>query len=174
MAFLLYLIWVPMGQVRVHYLGYSLTILRKYRRGFRYFLSPFLDSLHRLLGHEAAHPLGGILLHLSGDVGVGIQREARAVVVQDAGDCLGIYSLLDGQRDERVTQPVEGDVFGDACCSKSLPVFDFSNLQDEKRRRRFKHTIQTVSKTVIHLYALDYCGNRGSGNMTGLELRGDF
>ena len=78
------------------------TILRKYRRWFRYFLFLFLDFLHRL-GHEAAHSLGRFLLHLPGDMGVGIQREARAVVSQDAGDCFGVYSLLDRQCGESVT-----------------------------------------------------------------------
>ena len=47
----------------------------------RYFLFPFLDFLYRL-GHEAAHPLGGLLLHLPSDVGVGVQGEACAVVAQ--------------------------------------------------------------------------------------------
>ena len=64
-----------------------------------------------MLGHKTAHPLGCVLLHLPGDVGVGVQREARAVVPQDAGDCLCIHSLLDRQRGKRVSQPVEGDVF---------------------------------------------------------------
>ena len=47
----------------------------------RYFLFPFLDFLYRL-GHEAAHPLGGLLLHFPSDVGVGVQGEACAVVAQ--------------------------------------------------------------------------------------------
>ena len=63
---------------------------------------PFSEFLLRLLGDKAAHPLGGFFLHLPGDVGVGVQRETRAVVPQDAGDCLGIYPLLDRQRGEGV------------------------------------------------------------------------
>ena len=55
-----------------------------------------------LLGHEAAHPLGGVLLHLPGDVGVDVQGKACAVVAQDAGDCLGVNSLLDRKRGEGV------------------------------------------------------------------------
>ena len=55
-----------------------------------------------MLGHEAAHPLGGFFLHLRGDMGVGVQREARAVVPQDTGDCFGIHSLLDRQCGKRV------------------------------------------------------------------------
>ena len=81
----------------------------------RYFLFLFLDLLLRLLGDEVAHPLGRVLLHLPGDVGVGIQRETCAVVPQDTGDCLGVHALLDRQRGEGMSQPVEGDVVGDSC-----------------------------------------------------------
>ena len=66
------------------------------------------------LGHEAAHSLGGFPLHLIGHVGVGVQGEARTVMAQDGGHRFGIYSLLDCQRGEGVTQSVEGDVFGDS------------------------------------------------------------
>lgn len=37
---------------------------------------------------------------------------------------------------------------------KELPAFDYSNLQDGERRR-FRYAIQTVSKSVIHLYTMD-------------------
>ena len=63
-----------------------------------------LALLHRL-GYEAAHPLCGLPLHLPGDVGVGVQCEASAVVAQDAGYRFGVHSLLDRQRGERV--PIE-------------------------------------------------------------------
>ena len=61
----------------------------------------FAWILYRL-GHEAAHPLGGVFLHLVCDMGVGVQREPRAVVAQDAGYCFGVYALLDGQGCERM------------------------------------------------------------------------
>lgn len=67
------------------------------------------------LGHEAAHSLGGILLHLVGDVGIDVQGEACAVVAQNAGDSFGVYALLDGQDREGMTEAVEGDAFGDLC-----------------------------------------------------------
>ena len=79
----------------------------------RYFLFPILYFLH-CLSHEAAHSLGGVLLHLPGDVGVGVQCEARAVVAQDAGDGFGVYTLLNRQRGKGVSQPVEGDVLSDS------------------------------------------------------------
>ena len=60
----------------------------------RYFRIFSLDFLYRP-GDEAAHPLGGVLLHLSRDVGVGVQGEARAVVAQDAGHRFRVYALLD-------------------------------------------------------------------------------
>ena len=59
----------------------------------QYFREISLDFLH-CLGHEATHPLGSVSLHFVGDVGVGVQREACAVVAQDAGDRLGVYPLL--------------------------------------------------------------------------------
>ena len=62
-----------------------------------------------LLGDKAAHPLGSLLLHLPGDVGVGVQGETRAVVSQDAGNCFGIHSLLDRQRCESVAKIVEAE-----------------------------------------------------------------
>ena len=52
-------------------------------------------SLLDCLSHEGVHPLGGILLHLVGYVGVDVQGEACAVVTQDAGDGFGVYALLD-------------------------------------------------------------------------------
>lgn len=45
---------------------------------------------------------------------VGVQGEPRAVVPQDAGNRFGIYSLLDCQRGESVTQPVQRDVFSNS------------------------------------------------------------
>ena len=73
----------------------------------------FLCFLHRL-GDEAAHPLGGVLLHLPGHVGVGVQGEPRTVVAQDAGHRFGVHALLDRQSCIGVSQPVEGDIFGDS------------------------------------------------------------
>ena len=53
-------------------------------------------------------------MHLVGDVGIGVQGEARAVVAQDAGDGFGVDPLLDGQGCEGVTEAVERDVLGDS------------------------------------------------------------
>ena len=58
-------------------------------------------ALYRL-GDEISDLLCCLFLHLPGNVGVGVQREACAVVAQDAGDCLCIYPLLDRQRGEGV------------------------------------------------------------------------
>lgn len=54
------------------------------------------------LGNEAAHPVGGFSPHIPGDVGVGVQGEARAVVAQDIGHRLDVHPLLDGQGRERM------------------------------------------------------------------------
>ena len=77
----------------------------------------FLDCL----GHETSHSLCGILLHLPGHVGVGVQREARAVVTQDAGYRLGIYSLLDGQGREGVPLWHNKDLRS-RCFSMYIPI----------------------------------------------------
>ncbi len=66
------------------------------------------------LSYEVAHPLGRFLLHFVGDMGIGIQGEARRVVAQDAGDRLCVHALLDCQGCEGVPQAVKGDVFRDS------------------------------------------------------------
>ena len=54
------------------------------------------------MGEEAAHPLGGVLLHLPSHAGVGVECKACAVVAQDTGHRFGVHSLLDRQRGEGV------------------------------------------------------------------------
>ena len=46
-------------------------------------------------------------------LGVGVQREARAVVPQDVRYRLDVHSLLDGQSCERVSEAMERQAFGD-------------------------------------------------------------
>ena len=53
--------------------------------------SAFFSGFLYRLNHEVPHPLGRFLLHFVGHVGVGVQREARAVVAQNAGHGFGIY-----------------------------------------------------------------------------------
>lgn len=79
----------------------------------RYFRVLSLDFLH-CPGHEAAHPLGGVFLHLVGDVGVGVKGEPSAVVAQDTGDRFDVHALLDRQCRESVSETVERDAFGDS------------------------------------------------------------
>ena len=43
---------------------------------------------------ETAHLVGGILLHLGSDVGVGIQGESGAVMAQDTGKGLHVHTVL--------------------------------------------------------------------------------
>lgn len=45
--------------------------------------------------HEAADLLSRASLHIVGDVRVGVQREARAVVAQHAGQCLHVHAAGD-------------------------------------------------------------------------------
>ena len=44
--------------------------------------------------HEAAHLFRRLLLHLVGDVGVGVQSEAGGVVAQHPREGFDIYSVL--------------------------------------------------------------------------------
>ena len=54
------------------------------------------------LGDESSHPISGFSPHIPGDVGVGIQGKARAVVPQDVGHRLDVHALLDRQGCERM------------------------------------------------------------------------
>ena len=79
-----------------------------------YSFSGFFSALH-CLDHKAAHPLC-LLLHFVGDVGVGVQCEARRVAPQDVGYRLGIHPLLDRQGGEGVSQTGEGNMMGLTGC----------------------------------------------------------
>lgn len=52
--------------------------------------------------HEAADLLSRTSLHIVGDVRVGVQREARAVVAQHAGQGLHVHATGDGHGREGV------------------------------------------------------------------------
>lgn len=84
---------------------YHLTpaLLRRIRRlGFRFGRSRF---------HEAADLLCRASLHIVGDMGVGVQGEARAVVAQHAGQGFHIQAAGDRHRGECVAQVVEPDIW---------------------------------------------------------------
>ena len=65
------------------------------------FLSGPVFSAH-LLADDTADGVGSILFHLGRGVGVGVQREARRVVTQRAGQCLYVHSAFQRQRGEGV------------------------------------------------------------------------
>ena len=65
-------------------------------------LSAALLFLHDLC-HEIAHLFGGTFLHLSRDVSVGSQREARVEVTEHTGYCLYVHAILERQGRECVT-----------------------------------------------------------------------
>ena len=58
-------------------------------------------------GEEIPHRIRRLLLHGGGDVGVGVQGEARRVVAQHGGEGFDIYSVLQGQHRKCVTKVVE-------------------------------------------------------------------
>ena len=72
--------------------------------------------------HEAADLLSRASLHIVGDVRVGVQREARAVVAQHAGQCLHVHAAGDRHGRECVSEVVETYMLLDACVFQQLPV----------------------------------------------------
>lgn len=96
----------------------------------RYHLTPaFLRRVGRLRGvgcrdrfHKAADLLSRTSLHIVGDVRIGVQREARAVVAQHAGQGLHVHAAGDRHGGECVSQIVEAHVLLDACVFQQLPV----------------------------------------------------
>ena len=54
--------------------------------------------------HKPAHLVRRSLLHLRGHVGVGVQREPRAVVSQHTGHRLHIHTVEQGGRRERMSE----------------------------------------------------------------------
>ena len=47
---------------------------------------------------------GCLALGLGGDVGVGVQGEAGAIVAQHAADCLDVHAVLEGKRGEGMAE----------------------------------------------------------------------
>ena len=61
----------------------------------------------RGLFHEAADLLSGSVLHLVGDMGVGIQCEACGVVTQHTGQGLHVHTALHGHSSEGMSEVVK-------------------------------------------------------------------
>ncbi len=59
------------------------------------------------LGHEAAHFLGGVILHLPGGVSIGAEGETGT---QHTADGFHVHAVLKGQGCEGVVEVVEADV----------------------------------------------------------------
>lgn len=66
----------------------------------------FFPYFSRFSQHPA-HGIGRLYLRRGGDVGVGVQREARAEVSQHAADGLYIHAVLQRQRCEGVPEIVD-------------------------------------------------------------------
>ena len=72
--------------------------------------------------HEAADLLCRTSLHIAGDVRVGVQSEAGAVVAQHAGQGLHIHAAGDRHGGECVSEVVETYMLLDACIFQQFPV----------------------------------------------------
>ena len=57
--------------------------------------------------NERAHDPGRAALHITGDMGVGVQGKAGLCVAQDAGEGFGVHSSGQGVRGKGVTKLVE-------------------------------------------------------------------
>ena len=86
---------------------------REYQTGSFAFLSGFFAGFFALhdLRHEISHCLCRSILLLSGGVGVSAQGEARVVVPQHTADCFDVYTILECQGRECVSEVVKADVF---------------------------------------------------------------
>ena len=62
------------------------------------------------LSHEVTHGFCGLVLDLSGGVGVGAESEACVIVAQHAADRLYVYTVLESYCGEGVSEGVQGDV----------------------------------------------------------------
>ena len=71
---------------------------------------PRLQLLSKIVGQETAHDIGGALLHISGGMGIGVQREGRFRVAQDARQGFGVHAGGQCMSRKCVSQIVETDV----------------------------------------------------------------
>ena len=74
---------------------------------FCVFSLPFSHDLR----HEITHLFGGTFLHLSRDVGVGAEREARIEMTEHTRYRFYVYAVLECQRCECVSQVMKSQVF---------------------------------------------------------------
>ena len=65
---------------------------------------------------ESAYLLRRVLLHLGGDVAVGIQGEPSGIMPKQARQCLHIHTILECQCCEGVAQIVEPNAFVQPDC----------------------------------------------------------
>ena len=77
--------------------------MRKYRALGSELPQDFSVFLHRL-GHEAAHPLGGILLHFPSDVGVDAKTVSSILGHYSAGFTLDTYTHVTGEMQKDAAQ----------------------------------------------------------------------
>ncbi len=62
------------------------------------------------MGHEISHCLCGLVLDLSGGVGIGAEGEACVVVAQHTADCFDVHAVLEGYCGKGVAQGVQRNV----------------------------------------------------------------
>ena len=108
---------MPKGHSFVPWASFPLSYLFE-----RYHPAPaFLRRVGRLRGggcrdrfHKAADLLSRTSLHIVGDVRIGVQREARAVVTQHTGQGFHIHAAGNCHRCEGVSEIMEAHMLLDA------------------------------------------------------------
>lgn len=116
---------MPKGHYLVPWASLALSHLFEW-----YHLAPaLLGRVGRLRGcrcrgrfHEAADFLSSASLHIVGDMGVGVQGKARAVVTQHTGQGLYIHTAGDCHGSECVSEVVEAHMLFDVCVFQQFPV----------------------------------------------------
>ena len=110
---------------------------------------------------ETAHLVGGVLLHLCRDVGVGVEGESRAIMAKDTRQGFDVYTILESECSECVPQIVEPQSRPvPARCSTRLSIFRRTiRLHDTAGRVRGRH-IRSLWSAPLSVLFKDFDGFR--------------
>ena len=85
----------------------------------------FGGALH-IHSQESAYLLSRVLLHLGGDVAVGIQGEPCGIMPKQARQCLHIHTILECQCCEGMAQIVKADLLHPTAFQQPLQPFSLA------------------------------------------------
>ena len=87
------------------------------------------------------HGICRLPLDLGGDVGIGVQGKARAVVAQHPGDGLDIHTVLQSYRGERISHIVESNPGQSNLFQHPVEHVEHAVRRDETACRRGEHIL---------------------------------